>query len=292
MPSLLDIRRRVRAVKSTQQITKAMKMVAASRLRRAQERIQHARPFAMQMRRVLNSLATRVDPTAHPLLDERKIPKANGRALLLVVTADRGLCGSFNTNVIKASGTFITESAGRQVALGLIGRRGRDFFARRGFEVRYEQVNLFAHLKFADAQEIAAAAIAAFTQGEVDSVFLAYNEFKSVMVQQVTVEQVLPIPRAAFTADAERGAPPTDYLYEPQPEELFRHLLPSYVEVQVFRALLESNAAFYAAQMTAMDAATRNSGEMIEQLTLYMNKVRQAAITREIIEVVSGAQAL
>jgi|SRR5688500_6543912 len=292
MPSLLDIRRRVRAVKSTQQITKAMKMVAASRLRRAQERIQHARPFAMQMRRVLNSLATRVDPTAHPLLDERKIPKANGRALLLVVTADRGLCGSFNTNVIKASGTFITEWAGRQVALGLIGRRGRDFFARRGFEVRYEQVNLFAHLKFADAQEIAAAAIAAFTQGEVDSVFLAYNEFKSVMVQQVTVEQVLPIPRAAFTADAERGAPPTDYLYEPQPEELFTHLLPSYVEVQVFRALLESNAAFYAAQMTAMDAATRNSGEMIEQLTLYMNKVRQAAITREIIEVVSGAQAL
>ena len=292
MPSLLDIRRRVRAVKSTQQITKAMKMVAASRLRRAQERIQHARPFAMQMRRVLNSLATRVDPAAHPLLDERKIPRANGRALLLVVTADRGLCGSFNTNVIKASGTFISESAGRQVALGLIGRRGRDFFARRGFEVRYEQVNLFAHLKFADAQEIAAAAIAAFTQGEVDSVFLAYNEFKSVMVQQVTVEQVLPIPRAAFTADAERGAPPTDYLYEPQPEELFTHLLPSYVEVQVFRALLESNAAFYAAQMTAMDAATRNSGEMIEQLTLYMNKVRQAAITREIIEVVSGAQAL
>jgi F-type H+-transporting ATPase subunit gamma len=292
MPSLLDIRRRVRAVKSTQQITKAMKMVAASRLRRAQERIQQARPFAMQMRRVLNSLATRVDPSAHPLLDERSVPKANGRALLLVVTADRGLCGSFNTNVIKTSGTFITESAGRQVALGLIGRRGRDFFARRGFEVRYEQVNLFAHLKFENAQEIAVAAIAAFTEGEVDSVFLAYNEFKSVMVQQVALDQVLPIPRAAFTADADRGAPPTDYLYEPQPEELFKHLLPSYVEVQVFRALLESNAAFYAAQMTAMDAATRNSGEMIEQLTLYMNKVRQAAITREIIEVVSGAQAL
>jgi F-type H+-transporting ATPase subunit gamma len=292
MPSLLDIRRRVRAVKSTQQITKAMKMVAASRLRRAQERIQQARPFAMQMRRVLNSLATRVDPSVHPLLDERTVPKANGRALLLVVTADRGLCGSFNTNVIKASGTFITESAGRQVALGLIGRRGRDFFARRGFAVRYEQVNLFAHLKFENAQEIAAAAIAAFTEGEVDSVFLAYNEFKSVMVQHVALDQVLPIPRAAFAAGADGGAPPTDYLYEPQPEELFKHLLPSYVEVQVFRALLESNAAFYAAQMTAMDAATRNSGEMIEQLTLYMNKVRQAAITREIIEVVSGAQAL
>jgi F-type H+-transporting ATPase subunit gamma len=295
MPSLLDIRRRVRAVKSTQQITKAMKMVAASRLRRAQERIQHARPFAVQMRRVLNSLASRVDPSAHPLLDERRVPKANGRVLLFVVTADRGLCGSFNTNVIKASGNFITNTSGRQVALGLIGRRGRDFFGRRGFEVRYEQVNLFAQLKFENAQEIAAAAIDAFTGGEVDSVYLAYNEFKSVMIQHVVVDQLLPIPRAAFDASADAAtpapvAPPIDYLYEPKPEELFTHLLPSYVEGQVYRALLESNAAFYAAQMTAMDAATRNSGEMIEQLTLYMNKVRQAAITREIIEVVSGAQ--
>src|SRR6266542_3308748 len=183
MPSLLDIRRRVRAVKSTQQITKAMKMVAASRLRRAQERIQHARPFAVQMRRVLNSLASRVDPSAHPLLDERTVPKANGRVLLFVITADRGLCGSFNTNVIKASGNFITDSPGRQIALGLVGRRGRDFFARRGFEVRYEQVNLFAQLKFDNAQEIAAAAIDAFTSGEVDSVYLAFNEFKSVMIQ-------------------------------------------------------------------------------------------------------------
>jgi len=297
MPSLLDIRRRVRAVKSTQQITKAMKMVAASRLRRAQERIQHARPFAVQMRRVLNSLASRVDPSTHPLLDERTVPKAKGRVLLFVITADRGLCGSFNTNVIKASGTFITDTSGRQVALGLIGRRGRDFFARRGFEVIYEQVNLFAHLRFEIAQEIAAAAIGAFTGGEVDSVYLAYNEFKSVMVQHVTVEELLPIPRMAFDTEADtsapaRNVPPIDYLYEPKPEELFTHLLPSYVEVQVFRALLESNAAFFAAQMTAMDAATRNSGEMIEQLTLYMNKVRQAAITREIIEVVSGAQAL
>jgi F-type H+-transporting ATPase subunit gamma len=294
MPSLLDIRRRVRAVKSTQQITKAMKMVAASRLRRAQERIQHARPFALQMRRVLNSLASRVDPSAHPLLDERAVPRANGRVLLVVITADRGLCGSFNTNVIKASGNFITETSGRQVALGLVGRRGRDFFGRRGFEVLYEQVNLFAQLKFENAKEIATAAIDAFVGGQVDSVYLAYNEFKSVMIQQVAVEQLLPIPRAAFDAQAAAPgvAPPIDYLYEPAPEELFKHLLPSYVEIQVYRALLESNAAFYAAQMTAMDAATRNSGEMIEQLTLYMNKVRQAAITREIIEVVSGAQAL
>ena len=295
MPSLLDIRRRVRAVKSTQQITKAMKMVAASRLRRAQERIQHARPFATQMRRVLNSLASRVESSAHPLLDERAVPRAGGRVLLFVITADRGLCGSFNTNVIKGSGNFITETAGRQVALGLVGRRGRDFYRRRGFEVRYERVNLFAHLQFADAQAIAAAAIDAFSSGEVDGVYLAYNEFKSVMVQHVALEQLLPIPRVALTttpADAPPADATVDYLYEPRPEELFKHLLPSHVEVQVFRALLESNAAFYAAQMTAMDAATRNSGEMIEQLTLYMNKVRQAAITREIIEVVSGAQAL
>jgi F-type H+-transporting ATPase subunit gamma len=303
MPSLIDIRRRVRAVKSTQQITKAMKMVAASRLRRAQERIQQARPFASQMRRVLNSLASRVDPAAHPLLDGRAVPRAGGKVLLIVITADRGLCGSFNTNVIKAASTFITETHGRQVALGLVGRRGRDFFARRRFEVRYEQVNLFAHLKYENAKEIADAAIDAFTGGAVDAVYLAYNEFKSVMVQHVVIDQLLPIPRGTFGATPEQaglkaGAPdegaggPIEYLYEPQPEELFKHLLPSYVEVQVFRALLESNAAFYAAQMTAMDAATRNSGEMIEQLTLYMNKVRQAAITREIIEVVSGAQAL
>ncbi|HTE79657.1 MAG TPA: ATP synthase F1 subunit gamma, partial [Reyranella sp.] len=284
MPSLIDIRRRVRAVKSTQQITKAMKMVAASRLRRAQERVQQARPFAAEMRRVLGSLASRVDPSTHPLLDERAIPKANGRTLLIVITADRGLCGSFNTNVIKSSGMFITEQGNRQVSLGLVGRRGRDFYARRGFEIRYEQVNLFAHLKFENAQEIARAAIDAFAGGDVDGVFLVFNEFKSVMVQHVAVEQLLPIPRMAFSAaDEAAGVPGVDYLYEPKPEELFAHLLPSYVEVQVFRALLESNAAFFAAQMTAMDAATRNSGDMIEALTLYMNKVRQAAITREII---------
>ena len=296
MPSLLDIRRRIRAVKSTQQITKAMKMVAASKLRRAQERIQHARPFATQMLRVLNSLASRVDPAAHPLLDDRKAPRAGGRILLFVITADRGLCGSFNTNVIKSSGNFIAENAGREVALGLVGRRGRDFFRRRGFEVRYEQVNLFAHLRFEDAQTIAKAAIDAFAGGEADSVYLVYNEFKSVMQQRVVVERLLPIPRGVFGGEhgidgpADTVEPSVDYLYEPAPEELLTHLIPSHVEVQVYRALRESAAAEHAARMTAMDAATRNSAEMIEGLTLYMNKVRQAAITREIIEVVSGAQ--
>ncbi|MCA1650606.1 MAG: ATP synthase F1 subunit gamma [Acidobacteria bacterium] len=292
MPSLLDIRRRIRAVKSTQQITKAMKMVAASKLRRAQERIQHARPFAIQMLRVLNSLASRVDPSSHPLLDERKTPLAGGRVLLFVITADRGLCGSFNTNVIKQSGAFITENPGREVALGLVGRRGRDYFARRGFEVRYEQINLFAQLRFADAQAIAKAAIEAFVEGAADSVYLVYNAFKSVMQQRVVVERLLPIPRLEIEAPAPGEAPAVDYLYEPEPETLFTTLLPSHVEIQVFRALLESAAAEHAARMTAMDAATRNSAEMIDQLTLYMNKVRQAAITREIIEVVSGAGAL
>jgi len=292
MPSLLDIRRRVRAVKSTQQITKAMKMVAASKLRRAQDRIHAARPYATQMQRVLNSLAARVDPAAHPLLDERKAPRAGGRALLLVITADRGLCGSFNTNVVKAASQFITENAGRRVVLGLIGRRGRDFFARRGFEVKHEQINLFATLKFEDARNIARAAIDGFTTGDVDSVHVVYNEFKSVLQQRVVVEQLLPIPRGTFDGPAPANVPVVDYLYEPGPDKLLAHLIPNHIEVQIYRALLDSNAAFFAAQMTAMDAATRNSAEMIEQLTLHMNKVRQAAITREIIEVVSGAQAL
>jgi F-type H+-transporting ATPase subunit gamma len=301
MPSLLDIRRRIRAVKSTQQITKAMKMVAASRLRRAQERIQHARPFATEMLRVLNSLAMRVDPGSHPLLDERRTPRAGGTSLLFVITADRGLAGSFNANAIKAASTFIIEDPAREVALGLIGRRGRDFFARRGFEVRYEQVNLFQALQYSHATDIAREAMAAFIDGAVDSVYLIYNEFRSVIQQRIVVERLLPIPRldippspGGFGEAGSAGpkAPEIDYLYEPTPEELFKTLIPRHVEVQVFRALLESNAAFYAAQMTAMDAASRNAAEMIDQLTLYMNKVRQAAITREIIEVVSGAEAL
>ena len=266
-------------------------MVAASRLRRAQERIQQARPFASEMLRVLNSLATRVDSTMHPLLDERRAPQAGGKALLFVISADRGLCGSFNTNAIKGASTFIVENPAREVALGLVGRRGRDYFARRGFEVRYEQVNLFQALQYSHAQAIAQAGVEAFISGQVDGVYLVYNEFRSVMSQRVVVERLLPIPRLDIEPLA-GGAPQIDYLYEPTPEELFSTLIPRHVEVQVFRALLESNAAFYAAQMTAMDSASRNAADMIDQLTLYMNKVRQAAITREIIEVVSGAGAL
>src|SRR5436190_14861538 len=288
MPSLIDLRRRIRAVKSTQQITKAMKMIAASRLRRAQDRVVAARPFAQRMLKVLNGLVSRVDQDAHPLL---RIPAAGtGRPLLIVITADRGLCGSFNSNVIKAAGQVILhEAPGRDIALGLIGRKGRDFFRRRGFDVRYEAVGIFQKMSFGDASDIADAAIEEFTSGNASSVYLVYNEFKSVMTQRIVVERLLPIPR--LESDAAEAGPTVDYLYEPAPADIFRDLLPRHVQIQVWRALLESNAAFFAAQMTAMDAATRNSADMLENLTLYMNKVRQAAITREIIEVVSGAAA-
>ena len=286
MPSLIDLRRRIRAVKSTQQITKAMKMIAASRLKRAQDRIVAARPFAQLMLRVLNGLVGSIEQEMHPLLRQ---PSADGRPLLIVITGDRGLSGSFNSNVIKAAGQFIVnEGRDRQVALGLIGRKGRDFFRRRGFDVRHEAVGIFQRLSFNDAKAIADVAIDEFTSGNASSVYLVYNEFKSVMSQRIVVERLLPIPRLDGSAAV---AASVDYLYEPEPQRIFQDLLPRHVQVQVYRALLESNAAFFAAQMTAMDSATRNSAEMIENLTLYMDKVRQAAITREIIEVVSGAAA-
>jgi F-type H+-transporting ATPase subunit gamma len=291
MPSLIDIRRRVRAVKSTQQITKAMKMISASRLRRAQERVTLARPFAQQMLRVLNSLATRVEDDAHPLLAQPA--ESSAPVLLIVITADRGLCGSFNTNVIKGASNFAREhNAPGGLELGLIGRKGRDFFKRRGFTVQYEEVGIFSALKFSHAQSIARAAMEAFTSRKVSVVYLVYNEFKSVMTQRVVLERLLPIPRLDPSAEAAAQGPQVDYLYEPNAAAIFGDLLPRHVEVQVYRALLESAAAEHAARMTAMDTAVRNSADMIEALTLYMNKVRQAAITREIIEVVSGAQAL
>ncbi len=290
MPSLIDLRRRVRAVKNTQQITKAMKMVAASKLRRAQERIVNARPYAVQMQRVLSSVAARVDASLHPLLENRPIGP-DSRTLVIIVTSDKGLCGSFNTNIIKAGGVFITSSP-QPCTLGLVGRKGRDYFARRGFEVLYEEIGLFQRLKYADAQAIAQTAIEAFVSGRVDRVMLIYNEFKSVMTQRVVVDQLLPIVRENVDGAPVAAENQIDYLYEPGPAQILDDLLPRYIEVQVYRALLESNAAFFAAQMTAMDTATKNSGDMIASLTLYMNKVRQAAITREIIEVVSGAQAL
>jgi F-type H+-transporting ATPase subunit gamma len=292
MPSLIDIRRRIRAVKSTQQITKAMKMVAASKLRRAQERALSARPFAQHMLRVLNRVASKVPSTVHPLLAEAGAAATPGRTLLIVISADKGLCGSFNTNIIKEAAKFIIESHGREVALGLVGRKGRDYFRRRGLDVRYEDVGLFQNLRYTHAQAVARMAIDEFISGHASHVYLVYNEFKSVMQQRVVVERLLPIPRGDVLVEPAQQGPEIDYLFEPAPADIFRDLLPRHVEVQVYRALLESAAAEHAARMTAMDSATKNATEMIDQLTLHMNKVRQAAITREIIEVVSGAQAL
>jgi len=315
MPSLIDIRRRVRAVKSTQQITKAMKMVSTSKLRRAQERIVKSRPYAKEMLRVFNNLATRTENATHPLLNDDPL---SARTLLIVITADRGLCGSFNTNVAKAALQFTLEQPkddkGRDVAMALVGRKGRDFFMRRGFDVLYEEVGLFQNVKWSHAQQIAQTAIKEFLGPDISSVYLVYNEFRSVISQRVVIEKLLPIPRlneaeainnaapdasaASARASASQAAkvdasasPAVDYLFEPDPKQLLNTLLPLHVAVQVQRALLESAAAEHAARMQSMDSATRNAKEMVERLTLYMNKVRQAAITREIIEVVSGAQA-
>ncbi|MGE0865275.1 MAG: ATP synthase F1 subunit gamma [Vicinamibacterales bacterium] len=289
MPSLIDIRRRVRAVKSTQQITKAMKMVSSSKLRRAQERILKSRPYAQEMLRVFNNLATRTDHAAHPLLNDDPLA---ARTLLIVITADRGLCGSFNTNVAKAALQFTIDQPkspdGRDVAMALVGRKARDFFQRRGFDVMYEEIGLFQNVKWSHAQAIASTAIKEFLGPDISSVYLVYNEFKSVISQRVVIEKLLPIPRLEAEAPAVQGA---DYLFEPDPQQLLNTLLPMHVAVQVNRALLESSAAEHAARMQSMDSATRNAKEMVDRLTLYMNKVRQAAITREIIEVVSGAQA-
>ena len=286
MPSLIDLRRRIRAVKSTQQITKAMKMIAASRLRKSQERVVNARPFANEALRVLRNLAARTDASAHPLLAVRE----EKRILAFVLTSDKGLCGSFNTNIIKAAVQAILARPNQHVDLGLVGRKGRDFFRRRGFPVVYEAVNIFQHLKFEDAEAIAQVAIDHYTEQKTDAVYLIYNEFKSVIQQRIVAEKLLPIPRADL--DEADASTRVDYLYEPGPKELFDRILPGHVRVQVWRALLESAAAENAARMTAMDAATKNASEMIDSLTLYMNKVRQAGITREIIEVVSGAGAI
>ncbi len=283
MPSLIDIRRRIRSVKNTQQITRAMKIVAAARLRRAQERAVNARPYANQMRALLASITARTEQRTHPLLAERPVE----RILLVLVTADRGLCGAFNGNLIRAAQNFFAEHLGTEVSVVAVGRKGREFVRRRPVKIVAEHVNILGRLDFSHAQAIARQIIDLYTQQAIDAVDFLYNEFKSVLTQRVTIERFLPLK----PAKPQEGEAPIDYLYEQPGEELFKFLLPRYVEVEVFRSLLESAAGALAAQMTAMDAATNNAGEMIDHLTLHMNRVRQAAITREIIEVVSGAGA-
>jgi F-type H+-transporting ATPase subunit gamma len=283
MPALIDIRRRIRSVRNTEQITKAMKMVSAAKLRRAQEAMFAARPYAHRMEEVLRSLATRSDREQHPLLAER-----GGKTVLLVmVTADKGLCGGFNANIVRAAQRFLDRHKEADVRLMPVGRKGRDAFRRQRLPVQSEHVGLFQKLRFEAAQKIAQELIAAFANGSCDEVHLLYNEFKSVIQQRIVVKRLLPIPRLAV----EGGEAISGYLFEPEPAEIFALLLPKYVEVLVWHALLESAAAEHGARMAAMDAATNNAAEMIDRLTLHMNKVRQASITKEIIEVVSGAGA-
>ncbi|MCM3901669.1 MAG: ATP synthase F1 subunit gamma [Pyrinomonadaceae bacterium] len=296
MPNLLDIRRRIKSVKNTQQITKAMKMVSAAKLKRAQDRVVTARPFANKMMEVLSELAARTDESFHhPLLDAR----GDDRYLLVLITADKGLCGAFNTNLIKAAQAFIREHSGKQVEILAVGRKGRDFFRRRNLTLAGEYVGLTGkgRVDFSEAIEVARDVIERFTKDqEIDKVFVIYNEFRSVIQQRVVVEQLLPVSRGS--SNAEESAAPgqplnlVDYVYEQPPSEIFSKLLPRLVETQVFRALLESVASEQGARMTAMDSASKNASELIDSLTLNMNRVRQAAITNEIIEVVSGAAAL
>ncbi len=284
MPSLLDIRRRIRSVKNTQQLTKAMKTVSAAKLRRAQERVFSARPYAEQLKKVLGNMTARLENIEHPLLRVRP----EERILFLVVTADRGLCGAFNSNILRSATAFLREHASQKVLLATAGRKGRDFFKRRGLPIMAEYVNIFSKLDYGHARDIAESIIQAYTQAEVDAVYIIYNEFKSVIQQRVVVEKVLPLGKIEIQGSEVQ----LDYIFEEPPQEIFNRLLPRYVEIQIYRALLESAAAEHGARMASMDTASRNAGEMIDMLTLNMNRIRQAAITREIIEVVSGAGAL
>jgi F-type H+-transporting ATPase subunit gamma len=296
MPNLLDIRRRIKSVKNTQQITKAMKMVSAAKLKRAQDRVMMARPFANKMGEVLGELASRTDQDFHhPLLDLR----GDQRYLLVLITADKGLCGGFNTNLTKAAQAFIRDNPDKNVELMAIGRKGRDFFRSRHATITSEFLGLTGkgRVEFSEALEVAQTIIKEYTEDkEIDKVFLIYNEFKSVLSQRVVLEQLLPVSRAADAGQEEdkpqQGANLVDYIYEQPAEEMFTTLLPRLIQTQIFRALLESVASEQGARMTAMDSASKNASELIDSLTLNMNRIRQAAITNEIIEVVSGAAAL
>jgi F-type H+-transporting ATPase subunit gamma len=258
-----------------------MKTVSAAKLRRAQERVFAARPYAEQLKRVLGNLTARLENVSHPLLEVRPEEKI----LLVVVTADRGLCGAFNTNILRAATAFLREHLGKTIELATAGRKGRDFFRRRGISIRAEFVNIFSKLDYGHARDISETIVKAYSESEIDAVYLAYNEFKSVIQQRVVVEKLLPLSRA----ELQQSGPGLDYIFEQPPQDIFDRLLPRYVEVQVYRALLESAASEHGARMASMDTASRNAGEMIDMLTLNMNRIRQAAITREIIEVVSGA---
>ncbi len=290
MASLLDMRRRIKSVKNTQQITKAMKMVAAAKLKRAQDRVTAARPYAVKMGEVLSGLSAKVaSDFDHPLLNER----GDSNYLIVLVTADKGLCGGFNANLIKATSKFLRDNKGKSASLIPVGRKGRDFFRSReiGFLKEYIGLTGSGQAQLSDAREISEEIIRIFTEDEsIDKVFLIFTQFKTVMSQSVELDQLLPIPRSM--PEAGSGLAEAEYIYEQPPAEIFGKLLPKQVETQIYRALLESVASEQGSRMTAMDSASKNAGELIDTLTLNMNRIRQADITREIIEVVSGAAAL
>ncbi len=287
MPSLRDIKRKITSVKKTQQITKAMKMVAAAKLRRAQERVIAARPYSRKMLGVIANMAARVERAQHPLLAKREPKKVK----LVVLTSDRGLCGAYNTNIVRkaveAARQFTAE--GKEVRINVVGRKGRDFFRKRS---QYSLGKVWSDLGMIDydkAADVGKNIVERFSDGETDEVYLLYNEFKSVIQQKVTLEKLLPVEPPA---EPDPFMFAVDYLYEPSPEAILSSILPKHIEVQVFRAMLESQASEMGARMTAMDSATRNAKDMIERLTLKFNKTRQAAITKEISEIVGGAEAL
>ena len=288
MPSLRDLKRRTQSVKNTQQITKAMKMVSASKLRRAQDAILSARPFAKKMLEVLNSLATRADTDAHPLLREREPANVD----VVIISADKGLCGSFNANIMKRAEDFLGGVHSETLDVQVVGKKSRDYFKRRKYNIRHQFVDIFRDLTYDNAGSIARPLIERYSDSEseerVDAVYLIYNEFKNVMQQDVVVERLLPIEKLEFEKPEEE----LDYIYEPTAAEIYDAVIPRHVEYQVWHALLESAAAEHAARMTAMENASKNASELIEQLTLTMNKVRQTTITGEILEIVSGAEAI
>lgn len=284
MANVQDLKRRIRSVTNTRQLTKAMKMVSAAKLRRAQDRMAHARPHAHRTLHVLRSLALRTDEELHPLLAQRP----GKRIDVYVLTGDRGLCGAFNAGILRVAEKFLAENAGHEVWVNAVGKKGREYLKRRGYRMRRNWVDVFRQVEFATADEIAADAIERFGNEETDRVYVIYNEFKSAIQARPIVQQLLPIEPATLAADETAD----DYIYEPDAPTLLSAILPFYVGQIVFQAMLESAAAEHAARMTAMDAATTNAGELIESLTLTMNRARQASITTEIIEVVSGAQAL
>ncbi|HTZ98930.1 MAG TPA: ATP synthase F1 subunit gamma [Candidatus Aquilonibacter sp.] len=304
MATLLDYRRRIRSVKSTQQITRAMKFVAAAKLRRSQEGVFAARPYAREIQRVLRSAAARMESATHPLLERRPEEKI----LLVVVTGDRSLCGAFNSNVIRRATLFLRQNAAKKPVALPIGKKGRSSLKRGGWTFAAEYVNVSGNVNFAIAKEISGKIAELYSSREVDAVYAAYNEFKNVLVQRLRLEKLLPLDPSvltderlgSFRTDTERheealphdrsaGRSGVDYIYEEPVSEIFKALVPRYLDSEVYRILLESSAAEWAARMTAMDAATRNASELIDKLTLEMNKIRQAGITKELIEIVSGA---